>query len=74
MPIAEKKGGGSLAALLVGKPKMPTVEEDAEMEADDDVAQTAGVDAMSAMFDAIDSRDPAGAFEALKDAIAAANR
>ena len=64
--------GKSVLAML-GKPKASgEMEEEAAESEGDEVAETAGADAMSALFEAIDARDPQGAFEALKDAIAAA--
>lgn len=63
-----------LMALLGADKPTPGVEPGKidDMPEEDDPAQAAGVDAMSAMMDALNNSDPAGAFEALKDAIAAA--
>lgn len=70
--------GKSILAMLGGKKEATDLgpaalgEEEAAESEGDEVAETAGADAMSAMMDALDARDPQGAFEALKDAIAAA--
>jgi hypothetical protein len=75
--MAEPKGG--LVAMLSKEPmplpsalKGSGVGEMDELPGEDDAAEAAGVDAMSAMMDALNASDPAGAFQALKDAIAAA--
>lgn len=69
--------GKSVLAMLAKPSKTEKAdvelgEEEAAASDDAEVADTAGEDAMSSMFAAIDSRDPKAAFDALKDAIAAA--